>query len=103
MYNRKVTNYLIALPIHQSKSEETGDTENVITKYCMPEHIIMDQDSVFMSSIMTHLVKDCPKDLSKVTRKTRLNVKDGMMKKGGQTPKKPIVTQLAFPDEAPRT
>ena len=33
------TNYLITVPIHQVKSEETGDAliENVKTKYCIPE------------------------------------------------------------------
>ena len=48
----EVTNYLITVPIHQAKSEEIGDSliENVITKYCIPEHIIMDQDSAFISS-----------------------------------------------------
>ena len=52
----KVTNYSITLPIYQAKSEELEEalTENVITKYCIPEYIIMDQDSAFMSSLMTH-------------------------------------------------
>ena len=48
----EVTNYLITVPIHQAKSEEVGwkvHIENVITKYCVPEYIIMDQDSAFMS------------------------------------------------------
>ena len=49
-----------------------------------------------------HLGKDCPKDLSKVVRKVSLNTKEQMMKKGGQTPQKPVVAQLASPDEAPR-
>ena len=51
----EVTNYLITVPIHQAKSEEVGEAliENVITKYCVPENIIMDQDSSFMSSLMT--------------------------------------------------
>ena len=31
--------------------------ENIITKYCIPEHIIMDQDSTFMSSLMNYLFK----------------------------------------------
>ena len=55
----KVTNYLITVPIHQAKSGEIGDAliENVITKYCIPEHIIMDQDSKFMSSLMNYLFK----------------------------------------------
>ena len=45
-----VTNYSITLPIYHSKSEEIGDAliENVIAKYCIPEYIIMDQDSAFM-------------------------------------------------------
>ena len=52
-------NYLITVPIHQSKSEEIGNAliENVITKYCVPEYIIMDQDSTFMSSLMNYLFK----------------------------------------------
>ena len=54
----EVTNYLITLPIHQAKSEEVGETltENVITKYCIPEYVIMDQDSAFMSYLMTYLL-----------------------------------------------
>ena len=54
-----LTNYLRAIPIHQAKSEEIGDAlmENVITKYCIPEHIIMDQDSAFMSFLMNYLFK----------------------------------------------
>ena len=47
----EVTNYLITVPIQQAKSEEVGEAliENVITKYCVSEYIIMDQDSIFMS------------------------------------------------------
>ena len=42
----EVTNYLIAMLIHQSKSEEIGDAlRESITKYCVPDDIIMDQDS----------------------------------------------------------
>ena len=54
----EVTNYLINVPIHQAKSEEVGEalTENIITKYCVPEYIIMDHDSTFMSSLMTYLL-----------------------------------------------
>ena len=52
----KVMNYLITVCIHQSKSEEIGDTlkESFITKYYIPECIIMDQDSAFMSSFMNY-------------------------------------------------
>ena len=54
----EVTNYLIMAPIFQARSEEVGAAliENVITKYCIPKYIIMDQDSVFMSSLMTYLL-----------------------------------------------
>ena len=54
----EVTNYLIMVPIFQARSEEIGKAliEYVITKYCIPEYIIMDQDSAFMSSLMTYLL-----------------------------------------------
>ena len=53
----EVTNYLIKVPIFHARSEEIGEalTENVITKYCIPEYIIMDQGSAFMSSLMIYL------------------------------------------------
>ena len=55
----KVMNNLITVPIHQSKSEEIGESliENVFTKYCVLGYIIMDQDSAFMSSLMNYLFK----------------------------------------------
>ena len=55
----EVTNYLITLPIYQAKSEEIGEAliDNIITKYCIPEYIIVGQDSAFMSSLMTYLLK----------------------------------------------
>ena len=53
----EVTNYLITVPLHQSKAEEVGEAliEHIITKYCIPDCIIMDQDSPFMSSLMNYL------------------------------------------------
>ena len=53
----EVTNFLITVPIFHAKSEEVGEAllEHVITKYCIPEYIIMDQDSAFMSLLMTYL------------------------------------------------
>ena len=44
--------------MHQAKSVEVGEAliENVIIKYCVPEYVIMDQDSMFMSSLMTYLL-----------------------------------------------
>ena len=54
----EVTNYLITVLIYQAKSEEVGEAliEHVITKYYVPEYIIMDQDSAFMSSLITYLL-----------------------------------------------
>ena len=54
----EVMNYLITVPIFQAMSEEIGEAliENVITKYCIPEYIIMEQDIAFMSSLMTYLL-----------------------------------------------
>ena len=53
----EVTNYLITVSLYQMKVEEVGEAliEHVITKYCIPNCIIMDQDSAFMSSHMNYL------------------------------------------------
>ena len=53
----EVTNYLITVPIYQARSEEIEALiEHVITKYCIPEYIIMDQQCAFMFSLMTYLL-----------------------------------------------
>ena len=53
----EVTNYLITVPIFQAKSEEVGEAliENIISKHCIHDCIIMDQDNSFMSSLMNYL------------------------------------------------
>ena len=53
----EMTNYLIMVPIYQSRSEELGEAliEYVILKFCALDCIIMDQDSVFMSTLMNYL------------------------------------------------
>ena len=55
----EVTDYLITIPIYNTKSEEVGEAliENVITKYYIPDFIIMDQDNTFMSSLMNYLFR----------------------------------------------
>ena len=55
----EVTNYLITVPIYQSRSEEIGDAliDNVISKYGIPEYMIMDQGSAFTSMLMNYLFK----------------------------------------------
>ena len=55
----KVTNYLITVLIHQSRSEEIlhAFIENVNSKYFVPNYIIMDQNSTSMSSHMNYLFK----------------------------------------------
>ena len=55
----EVMNYLITIPIQHSRSEEVGEAliEHVISKFCPPNCIIMDQDSAFMSTLMNYLFK----------------------------------------------
>ena len=55
----KRTNYLITAPLYQARSEEVGEAliENVISKFGMPECMIMDQHSMFMSSLKSYLFK----------------------------------------------
>ena len=55
----EMTNYLITVPIYHSRSEEIGEAliEHVISKYYAPDCIIMDQDSVFMSTPMNYLFR----------------------------------------------
>ena len=53
----EVTSYLIVVLIYQSKMEEVGEAliEHIITKYCIPDCIVMDQDRAFMPSSMSYL------------------------------------------------
>ena len=55
----EMTNYLITVPIFRSRSEEVGEAliEHVISKFCAPDCIIMDQDSAFMSNLMSYLFR----------------------------------------------
>ena len=55
----EVTNYIITAPVKQARSEEIGEIliNNVFSKYCVPDIIIMDLDSAFMSSLMSYLFK----------------------------------------------
>ena len=54
-----VTNYMITAPIKHSRSEEVGKAliNDVISKYGVPDYMIMDLDSAFMSSLMNYLFK----------------------------------------------
>ena len=53
----EITNFLNKVPVFHAKSEEVGVAllEHVITKYCTLEYIIMDQDSAFISLLMTYV------------------------------------------------
>ena len=53
----EVTNYPVRAPLFQARSEEEGEAliENIITKYGIPEYMIMDQHSPFMTSLMDYL------------------------------------------------
>ena len=54
-----MTNYLVTVPLYQARSEKVGEVliENVITKYCTTDYIIINQDSVFMSSLIKYLFR----------------------------------------------
>ena len=47
-----------------------------------------------------HLVKNCTKDLGNTVRKVGLNLKEGMVKKGGQTYQNLVAALQATPDKA---
>ena len=53
----EVKKYLITVPVYQSKAVKIGEAliEHAITKYCIPDCIIMDQDSSFMTSLLNYL------------------------------------------------
>ena len=55
----EVTNFMVTIPISQSRSEEIDDAtiEHVFSKNNMLEYIIMDQDSAFMSTLINYLFK----------------------------------------------
>ena len=55
----EMTNYLVTAPQYQVRSEEIGEAiiENMLSKFGMPEYIILDQDSAFMSTLMNYLFK----------------------------------------------
>ena len=46
------------VPIYDARAEEIGEAliANMITEYCNPEYIIMDQYSAFISLLMTYLL-----------------------------------------------
>ena len=55
----KMTNYLITAPLYQARSEEVREAliENVISMFGMPDYMMMDQDSAFMSFLLSYLFK----------------------------------------------
>ena len=60
-------NYLITVLIYQSKAEEIGEAliEHA-TKYCVPDCVIMDQDSAFMSSLINYLFNEFDIEIKRV-------------------------------------
>ena len=55
----EVTNWIITAPVKQAKLEEVGEAliNNAFSKYCVPDYMIMNLDSAFMSSLMSYLFK----------------------------------------------
>ena len=52
-----VTNFMLTIPIYKSRSEELGDAliEHVFCKYSIPECVITNHDSVFISIFINYL------------------------------------------------
>ena len=65
----EVKNYLIIVPIYQSRAEEIDEAliEHIVTQYCVPDCIIMDQDRAFMSSLMKYLFNKFDIEINRVT------------------------------------
>ena len=55
----EVMNYIIMALIKQSISEEAGEAliNDIFSKYCIPDYMIMDLDSAFLSSLIDYLFK----------------------------------------------
>ena len=56
----ELTNYMwFTAPMYQSRLKEIGEAliENVISKYCVPDCMVMDLDSVFTLTLMSYLFK----------------------------------------------
>ena len=55
----EITNFMVTVPIYESRSEETGDAliDHVFSQYSIPECMIMDQDNAFMSTLINYLLK----------------------------------------------
>ena len=55
----EMTNYLITAPLYQARLEEVEEAliENIISKFGTSDYMMMDQDSAFMSSLMSYLFK----------------------------------------------
>ena len=56
--------------LYQTKVEEIGDSliENVLTKYCLPECIIMYQEITFMSSLINYLLGNLDIKIKNIAR-----------------------------------
>ena len=70
---------------------------NVVKLYQKRNH------DCFGSGSPDHLVKDCPKEMGKTTRKVCLNLKERMAKKGYWSSQKSEAMQEATPGNAPQT
>ena len=53
----EVSNYLMTAPLYQARSEEVQEAliESVVSKFGTPGYVMTDQDSAFMSSLMSYL------------------------------------------------
>ena len=55
----EIKNFIVTIHIYQSTSEEIGDAliEHIFSMCSIPEYMIMDGDSAFMSTLIYYLFK----------------------------------------------
>ena len=86
------------------RAEETDQPMEYIICFAKAVKLYQQKNrSCFLSGSPNHLMRDCPKDISKAAQKADLNTKEGTAKKGGWTPHKSAVTQQASPEETLQT
>ena len=95
-------------PLADKEAEASGRAEGtdqsieyIVCFTKVVEHYQQQTRSCFRCGSPNHLIWDCPKHINKSAQKVDLNTKEGMAKKGGQTPQKPAVVQWASLKETP--
>ena len=67
---------MVTIPIHQSSSEEIGDflIAHLFSRYSMPAYMIINQDSVFMSTLINYVLRKLGIKNYTTTNHSKLNM-----------------------------